>query len=209
MSNAGTFRTSRVRIVSFAAVAVLHLTLLLFVVFNVKIGVVSEEPIAGVMKLVDVQEHIPPPPPPERPPPEIPETNTQDAIAETMIETDEIPPSVIYEYTPVVPIPEQIEYLPQYRVSVLPVLPDADIRRAVIYPEIARRSNIEGTVYLELFIDAQGNVRDVTILRENPAGRGFGEAAVNAFRGIRGKPAEANGIPVATRFRYNLNFVLR
>ena len=64
-------------------------------------------------------------------------------------------------------------------------------------------------VYLELFIDRQGVVRDARVLRENPPDRGFGEAAINAFKKIRGKPAEANGVPVAVRFRYNLKFQLK
>jgi protein TonB len=78
----------------------------------------------------------------------------------------------------------------------------------MIYPRIAQLSNIEGIVYLDLFIDNQGYVREVRILREDPPGRGFGEAAVNAFRGIQGKPAEADGVPVAARFRYPIRFRL-
>jgi protein TonB len=127
-----------------------------------------------------------------------------EAIAETMIGTDETPPPINLGYR----APEQIDYLPQHKISILPVLPEDQIVRATIYPPIAQRSNIEGVVYLELFIDPQGNVRDVRILRETPQGRGFGEAAVNAFKGIRGKPAQANGAAVAVRYRYNINFKL-
>ena len=210
MSNAKTFKAGGVRLASFAIVAALHITLLLIVVFNVKVDTAKEEPIAGVMKLVDIQEYIPPPPPPpEKPPPEITQGITQDAIAENVIETDDPPPPAVHEYQPVIPVPEQqIEYLPQHRISVLPVLPDDQIRRATIYPPIAQRSGVEGTVYLDLFIDSQGFVRNVIILRETPVGRGFGEAAVNAFKGIHGKPAEANGVPVAARYRYNISFKL-
>jgi protein TonB len=71
------------------------------------------------------------------------------------------------------------------------------------------RSNIEGTVYLELFVDPQGVIRQISILKETPEGRGFGEAAVNAFKGIQGKPAESNGQIVAVRFRYPIRFTIR
>ena len=205
MNRNGSFNTARVRLVIFAVTAVLHITLILFVAFRVEIAARTEEPVAGVMKLVDVQEETPPPPPVR--PPEIPQT-TNEAIAETMIETDEVPPPItapVQNYE----VPEQIEYLPQHRISQVPILPEDEIIRAMVYPPIAQRSNIEGVVYLELFIDRQGNVRDVRILREDPPDRGFGEAAVNAFRGIRGKPAEANGAAVAVRYRYNLRFQLR
>ena len=200
MNRTGVFSIARVRLVSFAAVAVLHIMLLLFVAFRMEIAVKNEEPVAGVMKLVDVQEELPPPPPPD-----IPYTNTQESIAETMIETEVEPPSFV-AYAPQT---EQIQYLRQHEISIVPVLPEDEILRKMIYPPIAQRSNIEGTVFLELFIDRQGNVRDARILRENPPDRGFGEAAVNAFKGIKGKPAQANGVPVAVRYRYNLRFELK
>ena len=212
MNNREPFDINRIKPVLFASAGLLHTVLLFFVIFPMDVPLKTMEPVAGVMKLFDVEEEIPPPPPPERPPP--PEVNTQSALAETMIETEEEPPPVSADVNvPIIPIiapeSEEVDYLPQFRISVLPVFPEDEIRRAVVYPPIAQRSNIEGTVYLELFIDRQGNVRDVRILREDPLNRGFGEAAVNAFRGIKAKPAEANGEPVAVRYRYALSFTLK
>jgi protein TonB len=124
-----------------------------------------------------------------------------------MIETDEVPDEVISDYVPV--REEQIEYLPMSRISVLPVLPEDQIRRATVYPPIALRSGIEGMVFLELFVDRQGEIRQISILRESPEGRGFGEAAVKAFTGIRGIPAQSNGENVAVRYRYPVRFTIR
>jgi protein TonB len=76
----------------------------------------------------------------------------------------------------------------------------------VVYPPIALRSGIEGMVYLELFVDRDGQVRRATVLKETPEGRGFGEAAVKAFENRKGIPASANGEQVAVRFRYQLRF---
>jgi protein TonB len=200
-----TFNLKRIRAIVFIAVALIHLLAILFFAFNIETIVNIPEQVAGVMKLVDVQERFPPPESPPQRPPE-PQTNTQEAIAETFIETDELPP-------PVGILPEQsteqIIYLPQHMLSVLPDLPDEEIRRSIIYPPIAERSNTQGTVYLELFIDNKGIIRDIRILKEEPPDKGFGQAAVNAFRGIRGKPAEANGVQVASRFRYVLRFSLK
>jgi len=207
MSSAETFHLGRVRFLTFAAVAILHVLLILLVAFNIETIIAVPEPVAGVMKLVDVVERIPPPP--ERPAEPI--TNTIETIAETMIETDEAPPPpVIYSEEAPSPSPvEEIVYLQQYMVTALAVLPENEMRRAVVYPFIALRSGIEGTAYLDLFIDQYGNIREITILAENPPGRGFGEAAVNGLKGLKAKPAEVNGTPVAARLRYNYVFKIK
>ena len=219
------FQTSRIRLLCFIVVAALHVVFILFASFNMGNVIKNDAPlVTGVMRLVDVEEYIPPPPPPPSPViiPEPARFETRETIAETMIEIDEesLPMEVSNapgrEYAADGVVGEtgandsgEINFLRQHLVSVLPVLPEEIIRRAIVYPPIARRSNIQGNVYLELFIDRQGNVRDVRVLRENPPDRGFAEAAVNAFRGIKGIPAEVNGEPVAVRFRYSLSFTLR
>jgi len=207
MSKAEAFNLGRVRFLVFTAVAILHVMLILLVAFNIETIIAVPEPVAGVMKLVDVEEKILPPP--ERP--VEPVTTTMETVAETMIETDEPPPSTVVYTEPVQapPPPEEIVYLQQHMVTALAVLPESEILRAVVYPPIALRSGIEGTAYLELLIDRNGNIRDIIILRENPAGRGFGEAAVNALKGLKAKPAEANGAPVASRLRYNYTFKIK
>jgi len=200
------------RVIIFACVTALHIALILLVAFNIETVIRQPEPVAGVMKLVDLREEIPPPPPPPEEPPVI-QTTTQEPIAEIIIETEEEPPPYVsapvsepvQEYV----APEQVEYLQQYMITQVPVFPESEIRRNTIHPPIAQRSNIEGTVYLALFIDREGNIRDIRILRENPEGYGFGEAAINAFNGVRVQPAEADGVPVAVQYRYNINFTLR
>jgi protein TonB len=120
--------------------------------------------------------------------------------AETVIETEDevrIAPSP----------PREREYVPQHRVSRPPQIPTEEIRERVTYPVLANRQGIEGVVYLELFIDEDGVVQRVEILRE--PGFGLGAAAAAAFEGITVVPAEANGQRVAVRFRYPVRFELR
>jgi len=222
-----------IRPLVFAAVTIAHIALILFVSFRVEAPARNPEPVAGVMRLVDVRAEIPPPPPPSPPPlpqapPPLPTESPPEAssvstlneapIAETIIEIENTeiesgeisPPVTTPASAPLHAFTTQNEYLPRHSVSTLPVLPEEQIARAIVYPRNARRSNIEGIVILELFIDRQGAITDVRVLRENPPNRGFGQAAVNAFRGIRAlKPAELNGEPVAVRFQYNLRFTLR
>ncbi|MDR1363861.1 MAG: energy transducer TonB [Spirochaetaceae bacterium] len=208
-----------------AVVAALHIFLLFFIVFTVEVTAGPVETIAAVMKLADIEEETPPPPPQEAPPPppllrpsppalvkkaapveqEIIET-----IAETVIEVDEAPVVEVAVIIPsAAPVRYTEEYLPQNKVSVLPQLDERDIRSRLVYPPIALRSGLEGIVYLELYIDRDGQVRRVVILKENPAGRGFGEAAIKAFEGLRGKPAQANGESVAVRYRYPVRFQIK
>ncbi|MCG8481467.1 MAG: TonB family protein [Spirochaetales bacterium] len=162
-----------------------------------------------VFKLVDVTE-LQPPPPIEPPPPED-APPPDDAIAEEVIETDEPVPEPVDE--PVVREPVavrrdvEIEYLPQHLVSVPPGISVEEVRSQVRYPPLAQRQGIEGVVYLELYIDDEGRIRRVEVLRD--PGYGLGEAAIQAFEGLSATPAYANGEPVAVRFRYPVRFSLR
>ncbi|MFP3041368.1 energy transducer TonB [Treponema primitia] len=206
-----------VRLILFLAVAGIHAVFILFFVIRVNaIPVVIEQP-PMVMKLTDIQEEEPlpqlPPPPPPPPPPEYSEplSNTIEAIAETMIETDEAPDQIVVSG---IIAPRQVEYvqedyLPMHRVSAGPIFAEGEIRERLIYPPIALRAKIEGVVYLELFVDHHGQVQQITILRETPENRGFGEAAIKAFQGLQGKPAQANGAAVAVRYRYPVRFAIR
>ncbi|MDR1318536.1 MAG: energy transducer TonB [Treponema sp.] len=196
------------RLLLFIGVALLHGLLIFFLAF--RIGAPPRENIesARVMKLTDFEEEIPPPPPPERSE-EIP---VVESLAETMIETDILPPQVVAAagvIVPTRPAGPADEYLPMHMVSVPPKFNEREIRAALAYPPIALRSGIEGRVILELFVDRGGLIQNIRILQENPPGRGFGEAAVKAFQGLRGVPAQANGESVSVRYRYPVSFTIR
>lgn len=90
-----------------------------------------------------------------------------------------------------------------YLVSAMPVL-TSEVR--IPYPEEARRANIEGPVIMDLLIDNQGEVRQVTLVQ----GPGFGlnEAATQALRNFKFSPARIDQQAVAVRIRYTYRFVL-
>jgi protein TonB len=207
----------------FLFTAALHVLLLFFIVFTVGVTAGTIELPAAVMKLADISEEAPPPPEPPAPRPErlqapAVELPTSDPVAETVIE-EEAPVEDASDAsaeessaTAAAPSPGPAryteEYLPQNMVSVVPSLDEKEIRSRLIYPPIALRAGIEGLVYLELYIDREGLVRRIRVLKETPPGRGFGEAAVKAFEGLRGKPAMANGEAVSVRYRYPVRFRL-
>jgi protein TonB len=200
------------RLILFLVVAGIHVIFILFFVINVDATLMEIEQPAMVMKLTDIEEDIPIPLPPAPPPP--PEqmelaSNTVEAIAETMIETDEEPDQTIVSGIIVPSRGNTEDYLPMHRISVPPVFSESAIKDRLEYPPIALRAKIEGMVYLELFVDRNGQIRQITILKETPENRGFGEAAIKAFQGLQGTPAQANGVAVAVRYRYPVRFVLR
>ncbi|MFP4330749.1 MAG: energy transducer TonB [Spirochaetaceae bacterium] len=98
-------------------------------------------------------------------------------------------------------------FRPEHLVSTPPVIPRDALRRRVDYPLLARRRGTEGVVYLELFIDAEGVVRRAEILSD--PGDGLAEAARRAFEDLVVVPAEADGRPVAVRYRYPVRFELQ
>jgi protein TonB len=204
----------RLRFSVFLIAAALHVFIIFFIAFDIKndfekyIQVDREN--ARIMKLTDLSEIQPAPPDPVTVSSDIPQV---EEIAEMMIETD-IPPvqnvvpagTVITATT--VTVQENV-YLPAHLLSVMPEFDESDIKSDMVYPPIALRSGIEGRVILELFVERTGVVIRAIVLREEPGGRGFGEAAVKAFIGRKGAPAMANGEAVSCRIRYPFSFVLR
>jgi periplasmic protein TonB len=207
--------------------AALHLGLILTVTIDVKGREERED--TSIFKLVDIREYVPPPPEPEPERPKEEEKKVepeeeivvprQEAIVEEVIEAEEEVVETPPESEPVTipsqekalePSPEtppEIEYLPQHKISEAPGIPTERIRASIEYPPLANRRGIEGVVYLELYIDAHGVIRDIKVLKD--PGFGLAEAAVKALEGITVKPAKANGTPVAVRFRYPVRFSLK
>lgn len=75
-----------------------------------------------------------------------------------------------------------------------------------IYPEVARRTGLEATIWLKALIDKEGQVRDIRVVKSNNANLGFEEAAIESARGTAWKPAISNGIPVAVWVTYAVKF---
>lgn len=62
-----------------------------------------------------------------------------------------------------------------------------------VYPEIARRARVSGTVVLDVQIDEEGNVFDIRVLSGHPL---LNAAAVEAVRRWKYSPTVLNGEPV-------------
>jgi TonB family protein len=73
------------------------------------------------------------------------------------------------------------------------------------YPTLARESNAQGVVILEVLLDTDGSVADARILRSIPI---FDEAALGAVRQWKFVPTLLNGQPTAMLMTVTVNFTL-
>jgi len=77
------------------------------------------------------------------------------------------------------------------------------------YPALAERAGIEGWIWIQSFIDKDGNVLDVRIMSVSPANVGFEEAALEAARQSVWRPAISNGLPIGVWITYKVEFKLK
>lgn len=175
----------------FALVLILHAAV--FLIFNFSEREDNAETIdfreVDVFKLVDIQEYV-------QPPIQQKESVTvanQPKAAEKVLETEK-------------EVKEEIEYLPQHKISSIPVIPTREVLSRIVYPPMALKQGIEAIVYLELFIDSNGTIKKIKVLKD--PGHGFAEAAVNALQGLSCIPANVNGKNCAVKYRYPVKFTL-
>jgi protein TonB len=203
------FRHGRKLLILVAAVA--HLAVIALVSFKMPAAATADTEAAEVFKMVDAREYVPPPKIEELPPPE--ETVTvpvQSQAAATVVETEKmvVESPTAAAYVPVErPVEDPIDFLPQHKISRVPVIPTEKVLSRIKYPELAAKQGIEGVVYLELYIDKTGRIRNVVVLKD--PGFGFAEAALEALEGLSCQPAAANGEAVAVKFRYPVRFTLK
>ncbi len=80
------------------------------------------------------------------------------------------------------------------------------IQKQIIYPEVAKRAKVQGTVYVEAFIDTNGVVKKTRIIKG--IGAGCDEAAIAAIMKTKFKPGEQRRKPVKTQVTIPLLFKL-
>lgn len=215
----------RIKIIIFVFVCILYV--ILFKIMNFSNAPKQQQKIDEdkyeILKLVDIVEYIPEPvAEPEQISPQIEDViqvEDQPVASEVIKEVEEVVQE-IHEEKPVQQNEDQtahnvgtsagveeIEYLPQHKITVVPVIPTKEILSKIIYPPMAHRQGIQGVVYLELYIDKDGTIRRIEILKD--PGYGFAEAAIAALEGVKCEPAQANGKNVPVRFRYPVKFTLK
>ena len=114
--------------------------------------------------------------------------------------------------TPPPPLPtgsisNEVDFTP-YDEPPVPIGGMAAIARNVIYPDIAKEAGIEGTVYIQSYIDEKGVVLNCVVNKGMP-GTGLDEAAMDAIKKTKWKPALQGdrkvGVWIAIPVTFKLN----
>lgn len=80
------------------------------------------------------------------------------------------------------------------------------IQEKIVYPEIAKRAGIEGKVYVQAFINEEGDVVSAKILKG--VGAGCDEVALDAVKKTKFNPGKQSGKPVKTQVTIPIMFKL-
>ena len=77
-----------------------------------------------------------------------------------------------------------------------------------VYPDIAQEAGIEGVIVVQAFIDEKGRVKETLILKGVP-NTGLDEAAMEAIKGTRFRPAKQRERAVGVWISIPVNFRLK
>jgi protein TonB len=174
----------------------------------------TELNLEGPQELVQVedveatkQEAAPPPPP--KPP--IPIEAPSDEVLED-IEISETELDVNAEVAaPPPPVEEEEEEVePVFFVAVEqqpePIGGLEGIQKRIVYPEIAKRAGVQGRVFVKAYVDENGNVVKVELLKG--IGAGCDEAAMEAVKNTKFSPGRQRGKPVKVQVSIPIVFKL-
>ncbi|NCA80999.1 MAG: energy transducer TonB, partial [Sphingobacteriia bacterium] len=118
-----------------------------------------------------------------------------------------------YSYVEVVEEKEVVEAEIFTVVEENPMFPGGDearmnfLRENIKYPQMARESGIQGTVYVTFVVEPSGNITNIKILRG--IGGGCDEEALRVVRQMpKWKPGKQRGKSVRVQFNMPIRFVL-
>ena len=165
---------------------------------------------------VRVSKPAPAPPPPLAPPKPVPDDvvvkkdrpddNTNQDEPDFNFDEPDINDTEELEKEDIPGPPTGIEKMPEFRGG------DRELKKYIsktlTYPDFAKRSGIEGKVYLEFTVTKKGEITDIELLRG--IGSGCDEEAVRVLKNMPlWYPGEQNGVKVAVRHRIAVLFKLK
>ena len=190
-----------VRITSFSGIALLILTFLIFP-RSVNTAVLEEE-FQIIIEQIDIPqtEQFDRPPPPARPSVPV-ESESEDIADDVTLDEFNLDEFDAWDAPPPPPEGPQVRFIPDDD----PPVPLSPIRPK--YPEIAQEAGIEGTVVVQVYIDEKGRVKETLILSGIP-NTGLDEAATDAIRKVRFRPAKQRERAVGVWISIPVNFRLK
>ncbi len=190
-----------VRITGISGIALLIITFLLFPRIVNKVEL--DEEIQIIIEQIDIPqtEQFDRPPPPARPSVPV-ESESEDIADDVTLEEFTLDEFDAWDAPPPPPEGPRVKFIPydDPPVPLRPIKPK--------YPEIAQEAGIEGTVVVQVFVDAKGRVKETIILKGIP-NTGLDEAAADAIRIVRFKPAKQRERAVGVWISIPVNFRLK
>lgn len=174
-----------------------------------------------VEELVQITQQNTPPPPPAPPPPSLVLNiveNTAQINDDISIDAEADERTQVEEYKAPVAVAQEEEAEVQEQeifqvVETAPSFPGGDgarmkfLQENIKYPQMARESGIQGTVYVTFVVERNGSVTDVKILRG--IGGGCDEEAVRVVKNMpKWEPGKQRGKPVRVQFNMPIKFTL-
>ena len=162
-----------------------------------------EEQAQIIIEHIDIPQtqQIDRPPPPARP--SIPiESESEDISDDLTMDELDLENFEAWDAPPPPPEGPRVKFIPYDD----PPVPKTPIRPE--YPEIAQEAGIEGTVYVQAFIDKKGRVKEVSIVKGIP-NTGLNEAAMDAIRKTRFRPAKQRERAVGVYISIPVHFKLK
>lgn len=170
----------------------------------------APQELINVEDVAATKQETPPPPPPKPPIPI--EAPSDDVLEDIEISDTEL--DVNEEVTappPPPPAEEEEEAEPAFFVAVEempePIGGIAAIQKLIVYPEIAKRAGVQGRVYVKAFVNENGSVQKVELIKG--IGAGCDEAAMEAVQKTKFKPGKQRGKAVRVQVTVPVLFKLQ
>ena len=162
-----------------------------------------DEEVQIVIEQIDIPqtEQFDRPPPPARPSVPV-ESESEDIAEDVTLDEFNLDDFDAWDAPPPPPEGPRVKFIPYDD----PPVPLSPIRPK--YPEIAQEAGIEGTVVVQVFVDDKGRVKETLILKGIP-NTGLDEAASNAIRTVRFRPAKQRERAVGVWISIPVNFRLK
>ncbi|MCS5614276.1 MAG: energy transducer TonB [Candidatus Marinimicrobia bacterium] len=190
-----------VRITGISGIILLIVTFLLFPRIVNKVEL--DEEIQIIIEQIDIPqtEQFDRPPPPARPSVPV-ESESEDIADDVTLDEFTLDEFDAWDAPPPPPEGPRVKFIPydDPPVPLRPIKPK--------YPEIAQEAGIEGTVVVQVFVDEKGRVKETVILKGIP-NTGLDEAATEAIRLVRFKPAKQRERAVGVWISIPVNFRLK
>ncbi len=169
-------------------------------------------------EMVEITRQDQPPPPPAPPP----QTTLINIVEDNVEIKDDFKVDVdvdlktqIETYVPPVSQEEQVE---EHEIFIVvedaPNYPGGEVARIkflqenIRYPQMARESGIQGTVFLQFVVERDGSVTDIKVLRG--IGGGCDEEAIRVLKLMpKWNPGKQRGRPVRVQFTMPIRFTLQ